>query len=186
MKEFYEKVKTAQPRPLLKKSFEFISDDNLKKSYDLGCGVGQDTFALIGEGYFVTAVDISSDAFKYMNEKFGTNVNVNQIVSSLEDLKLEKCSLINASLVLPFVSPEHFDNVIEKIKSALVPDGLAILNFFGPKDDWKDKLVIKSTIEIEKYFESFTKLYYNEFEDDRPSAGGPVKHWHILEYIFKK
>ena len=35
-------------------------------------------------------------------------------------------------------------------------------------------------------FSDYEVLYKNEFEDDKPSAKGPVKHWHILEIIAKK
>jgi SAM-dependent methyltransferase len=187
MKEFYKKVKSNNARPLLVKSFEFIDEkDTLKVAYDLGCGIGQDTFSLVDKGFSVKAVDISEDAFKFMNERFGENSQVEQIISSLEDLHLSPCSYINASLVLPFVKKEEFLNVIDKMKDSIKKEGLIVANFFGPKDDWKDKLVTKNLEEIKSLFSEFEVLYTNELEDDKPSAKGPVKHWHIIEIIAKK
>ena len=187
MNKFYDKTKDMPVRPLLKKFLKYIpSDISNHTAYDLGCGVGNDTYFMRSNGYRVKAVDISSDAFVYMNNKFGRIQDVEQIISSLEDLNLEPCDLVNASLVLPFVNNLNFDNVLEKITDGIKSKGLFVGNFFGPKDDWKNKLVVKSVDEIKSYFKNFDILYINETEDDKPSASGPIKHWHIIDIICQK
>ena len=184
MKKFYKKMEGAGPRPLLIKAFEFIQHSNKGgKAYDLGCGVGQDTFALVEKGFEVKAVDLSPDAFDFMDKENGKNEYVEQIVSSLEELNIQTCDFINASLVLPFIKSEKFDHVLHKIKNSLNDRGLFVGNFFGPKDDWSSHLVTKTMDEVKKYFEDFDILFLNEFEDDRPSASGPRKHWHIIEIV---
>jgi len=187
MKEYYEKTKGRSTRPLLMEFLKYIpSDVSNHTAYDLGCGVGNDTNFMSENGYRVKAVDISADAFVYMNKKFGKLEHVEQIVSSLEDLTLEPCNLVNASLVLPFVKSSDFDVVLERIAVAIKSKGFFVGNFFGPKDDWKNKFVVKSVDEVKSYVKSFDILYIKETEVDAPSAGGPVKHWHIIDIICQK
>jgi SAM-dependent methyltransferase len=187
MKKFYKKMKGAGPRPLLKKAFEFTQNSNKGgKAYDLGCGIGQDTFALVEKGFEVKAVDLSPDAFDFMDKENGKNENVEQIVSSLEELNIQSCDFINASFVLPFIRSEQFDHVLQKIKNSLNDRGLFVGNFFGSKDDWSSRLVTKTMDEVKKYFEDFNILYSFEFEDDRLPAVGPIKHWHIIEIIARR
>ena len=187
MKKFYEKTKNSDTRPLLIECMKYLPQNTSEMiAYDLGCGVGHDTIALQKIGYKVKACDISSDAFKYMDEIHGKLDNVEQIVSSLENLSFTSSNLINASLVLPFVDKNNFDAVMKKIIISLNIGGIFIGNFFGLKDDWANKLVCKPLPEIRTYFKSFDILYFKEIEDDMPSVSGPMKHWHIIDIICKK
>ena len=188
MEKFYKKMKgVVEPRPLLKKSFDWLS--GLEKgsvAYDLGCGVGQDTFSLVEKGFSVKAVDISPDAFKYMEEQFGKSDKVETIVSSIEDLEMEPCDFITSSFALPFIQRERFDESLLKILGSLKKEGLFAGNFFGPNDDWGDTLSVKTFEEVEAFFENFEILFKREYEERKESASGEVKNWHIIEVIARK
>ena len=188
MELFYKKMKdVVEPRPLLKKSFDLSSewtDGGL--AYDLGCGVGQDTFFLIDQGFLVKAVDISPDAFKYMEDKFGKSDHVETIVSSIENLVMEPCNLVTSSFALPFIKRESFEDSIAKVMGSIKKGGLFVGNFFGPHDDWADTLSVKTSEEIKVYFNDFELLFFREYEEKRPSAVGEVKNWHIIEVIARK
>ena len=188
MKKFYEEMENVvEPRPLLKKSFEFLKGKiEGQKAYDLGCGVGQDTFSLVEKGFFVKAVDLSPDAFSYMERQFGKSDQVETILSPIEELEILPCNFINTSYALPFIKRECFDETLTNILGSLIKEGLFVGNFFGPNDDWADRLSGKTLSEVESFFKDFEFLFTREYEKRSPPAVGEVKNWHIIEVIARK
>lgn len=61
--------------------------------------------------------------------------------------------------------------------------------FFGIKDSWvetKPKVVFLLKEEVLAVFKNFDIIHFKEIEEDRKTALGVEKHWHIYVVIAKK
>lgn len=61
--------------------------------------------------------------------------------------------------------------------------------FFGTKDSWveiKPKMVFLSKTEVLELFKDFDIIHFKEIEEDKKTALGVEKHWHIYDVIAKK
>ncbi len=61
--------------------------------------------------------------------------------------------------------------------------------FFGTKDSWveiKPKMVFLSKTEVLELFKNFDIIHFKEIEEDKKTALGVMKHWHIYNVIAKK
>ena len=61
--------------------------------------------------------------------------------------------------------------------------------FFGIKDSWvetKPKVVFLLKEEVLALFKNFDIIHLKEIEEDRKTALGVEKHWHIYVVIAKK
>lgn len=61
--------------------------------------------------------------------------------------------------------------------------------FFGTKDSWveiKPKMVFLSKTEVLELFKDFDIIHFKEIEEDKKTALGVMKHWHIYNVIAKK
>lgn len=186
-KEYFEQTKNDPPRPLLIKALSFVKERN--NVLDLGAGALNDSIYLLGEGFkHVTAVDkepmaleiaknLPSDKFEYVIKSFETF-----------EFPKEKFDLINAQCSLPFISPKKFDETFKKIILSLKLGGIFVGQFFGDRDGWiKDmNMTFQTREEVEKLLSDFEVLSFEEEEEDKVSAVGKLKHWHIFHFIVRK
>lgn len=64
-----------------------------------------------------------------------------------------------------------------------------LATFFGTKDSWveiKPKMVFLSKTEVLELFKDFDIIHFKEIEEDKKTALGVEKHWHIYDVIAKK
>lgn len=64
-----------------------------------------------------------------------------------------------------------------------------LATFFGTKDSWveiKPKMVFLSKTEVLELFKDFDIIHFKEIEEDKKTALGVMKHWHIYDVIAKK
>lgn len=64
-----------------------------------------------------------------------------------------------------------------------------LVTFFGIKDSWietKPKVVFLLKEEVLALFKNFDIIHFKEIEEDRKTALGVEKHWHIYVVIAKK
>jgi tellurite methyltransferase len=186
--EYYKKM-GLEPRPTLLKALEWLKQNPPKEktAIDLGCGVGQDTLALLDQGWKVIAVDNSSEAIELVLQNAG-EMRVNNLTAqckSFEEVVWSDVYLINASLSLPFCPREKFETVWCNIVRSIQKGGVFTGNFFGVNDDWKELMLVTSN-DINRFFAEFEIIAQREVEDDKPSATGPIKHWHIFEVVAQK
>ncbi len=96
------------------------------KILDLGCGSGRDAKAFIEKGYFVTAIDVSPSLCKMAKEKLGIEV---ECLDFNEVNYKEKFDGVWACASLLHCSRENLPSIINKIKNALVPNGVVYMSF---------------------------------------------------------
>lgn len=168
------------------KAIEYVS--NRDSAIDLGSEALNDSVFLLKEGFKrVIAVDkepvakeianrLPSDQFEY-------------IVSDFESLKLHTTfDLMNAQYSLPFINPEQFELVFQKMVDALKEDGIFVGQFFGDRDEWSTdtKMTFQTKEEGMNLLSSLEVLLFDEKENDRPTAAGVMKHWHVFDFIARK
>lgn len=183
---YYDKTRNKPPRPLLIKALEYV----LKRetAFDIGAGALNDTRYLLEQGFEVDSLDksplIEQEAINIKSDKLHVSI------SSLEDFDfaINKYNIASAMYVLPFVDPEHFDPVLNKIKNSLNTDGVFCGQLFGINDSWSNdpKMTFLTKKQIEDLFADMELILLNEEEKDGPTARGDIKHWHVFHVITRR
>ena len=186
---YYRAVAGAPPRRSLLAALERFARDDRQMApglaVDLGCGGGTDTIELLRRGWRVLAIDAEPHAIEFLRHRSDLH-NSEQLetqVSRLEQATWPTADLINASAVLPFLTPDSLDDVWVRIVRSLRASGRFAGHFFGNRDAWAT-LPGRShhtREQVESLFSSFEIEYLDEREYDGETALGAPKHWHIFE-----
>lgn len=185
-KEYFNNTKDKPARPLLVKALPYVEHREL--AIDLGSGALNDSIFLLREGFRkVIALDrepvAQEIAAALPHERF------EYVISSLETFDFPvPFDLVNAQYSLPFINPEQFESVFYKIISALNDSGIFVGQFFGDRDGWtlNNKMTFHNKEQVEKLLSGHEIILLEEKENDRPTASGAMKHWHIFDFIIRK
>ena len=188
IQKYYDNTEADKPRKNVKYFTEI--EPNTGKAIELGCGAGNDTVYLIKNNWNVLAIDredVQERISKRLNteeqKKFGFQKQ------NFEEIKLEKANLIVANFSLPFCHKNKFNELWNKIKENILPNGYFVGNFFGVKDEWKlnkTDMTFLTKEDIRKLFDEFEMIRFKEIEKDGKTGMGKIKHWHIFDIIAKK
>lgn len=159
------------------------------KALDLGAGPLVESQFLLESGYEVDAVDkdpASADvASKINNKKF--EFFAENIVDF--NFKKEKYDLAISLLTLPFIQPEAFNNVFERLISSVKAGGYIYVSLFGDRDDWartQSAMTFLTKQKIVELFKSFEIIQFIEEEEEGQTVRGGIKKWHIFSIVAKK
>jgi SAM-dependent methyltransferase len=186
-KDYYERTKGRPPRPGLQKAVSFVADKD--SALDLGSGALNDSQFLLAQGFKrVIAVDkvaVAEEIVKHLPaDRF------EYIISTFEDYEFgtERFDLINAQYALPFIAPDQFMRVYESIRASMKPGAILAGQFFGDRDGWKDdkKMNFHTKAESEGLLKDFRAIEFWEEEQDKNTAAGTMKHWHVFHFIVEK
>lgn len=191
---YYQRLIGRKPRPLLARALALfdqeIAGDSHRQAIDLGCGDGTETLALIERGWRVLAIDGEPEALRLVENKVsaGKRGQLQMQNASFEAAQLVEADLIYAGISLPFCAPQHFDAVWRKLTGAIRIGGRFAGHLFGDRDTWaadsgKTCLTRQAA---ESLFDSFKVEFFEESENDRPTALGDPHHWHVFEVIARK
>lgn len=102
------------------------------KAVVIGCGLGDDAFALYEAGFDVTAIDISPEAISWAKERF-EGADINFVVADLFDLPEEllgQFDFVFEAFTIQSLPLALRDRVITAISSLMTPDAklLAVCN----------------------------------------------------------
>jgi tellurite methyltransferase len=192
--EYYQRLTGRQPRPLLGRALTMFEKDSTPNSglqaIDLGCGDGIETLALIEQGWNVLSIDSEPEAMRLVEsrvpaEKGGQLQTQN---ASFEAAQFVPANLIYAGLSLPFCAPQNFDTVWRNLVRSIKPGGRFAGHFFGNRDTWaaNPDMTCLTRHHVESLFSEFEIEYFDESENDHPTALGDPKHWHSFEVIARK
>ena len=192
MKKWNEYHKVTNNIPPRRNIVEFIKQHKeiIGNAIDLGCGTGNDTIYLIQNNWNVLAIDstdVENSIKERLNDEEKTKFSFQ--VQKFEELNLPKCDLIISNNVLPFCNKEYFYKMWQEICNSINSNGFFVGNLFGVNDEWntpEDKRTFLNKEQVIELFNDFEIIDLKEFEKDRPTALGKMKHWHIFEIIAKK
>lgn len=192
MSEWNEYHKVTNNIPPRKNIVNFINNHKelSGKAIDIGCGAGNDTIYLIQNNWNVLAID-GTDVENSIKEKLNDEEKekFSFQVQKFEELKLPKSDLIISNNALPFCNKEYFYTMWEEICNSINSNGYFVGNLFGINDEWntpKDKRTFLNKEQVINLFKDFEIISLKEFEKDRTTALGIMKHWHTFEITAKK
>lgn len=189
-KEYYTKTITECPSKILQKYFNLKLDENKenKIAIDLGCGAGNDTVYLLKNNYKVTAVDKEETVIDVIKNRVNDTSKLNFIINGFEEIKLHKTDLIVANLSTFFCKPEYFDRFCNEITNNIIECGYFVGNFLGKEDDWStdSTRTFIDKEQLNKIFEDFEIVFFEEQKFNKKTAKGNMKFWHIYQIIARK
>lgn len=184
--KYYQITKTNPPSPLLIKAVTLLP--HAGSALDLGSGAGRDTQFLLKKGFQVTAVD-AEDSSKQILRKLPHQERLTIVQSRFEDFIPEQYDLINAAWTLPFIKKDSFDDVFARIKHALNSNGIFTGQLFGVHDEWntpQSSMTFHTKEQIESLLSDMEILSLEEEDEDKTTADGTPKHWHVFHIIARK
>ena len=192
--QYYQAVQGRPPRPLFLAALAAFEADGFEpagaQAVDLGCGDGTETMALLARGWRVLAIDrepaASARVLPGVPEVARTRLDTQ--VASFEGVTLLPADFVYAGLSLPFCPPEQFPAVWGRVVAAVRPGGRFVGHLFGERDSWNGdpEMTFHTAAELQQRFAGFTIESLNEVENDRPTALGEPKHWHIYEVVARR
>lgn len=124
--------------------------------YDLGCSLGAATLAMRKNikqpGCSIIAVDNSEPMIKKCRTRIEADtyqVPIKLICADIQDVVIEKASIVVLNFILQFIEPKKREALLNKIFSGMVPGGVLILS---EKISFDNKQVEKLNIEMHHAF----------------------------------
>jgi tellurite methyltransferase len=154
---------------------------------DLGCGAGRDTRELLRRGWRVLATDMTAEGVEILrrltppehHERLETQV------ADLAAFEIPPCDLVNANLILPFLSAEAYAATWGRIRSAIGIGGRFSGMLFGDRDQaaGEPDMTCPSPDVIRGYLAGFDIEHWSEKEEDGQTALGEPHHFHLIEVV---
>ncbi|MDD1954326.1 methyltransferase domain-containing protein [Pseudomonas qingdaonensis] len=187
---YYRHHENRPASALLHNAMDSVGPAHCKQAIDLGCGAGNETFALLKAGWRVLAIDQAPQSILRV-QSIGAGFapgSLQVMHERFETLKyLPEAQLIHAGMALPFCHPASFMHFWGLIVDALRPDGVFVGQLFGDRDDWSHDCTrtFHSEGEARALLNGLELITFNALEYDGNSLRGP-KHWHLFEIIARK
>lgn len=192
IKSFHEVSKNLPPTPFLLKT---LSLPNLVKGsvLELGCGSGRDTVELLKQGWNVIAVDKSEEGISNLKKIVPENGTIDCRLESFEEMSLSShlFDLVYSRYSLSFCQRESWISVWNKIVNSMKKGSFISMHLFGVNDGFKDSkrhgsMTFFSKEDVKELLVGFEVIFNHEEEDDKESAVGQMKHWHVFTIVAKK
>lgn len=156
-------------------------------AYDLGCGAGQGSVWLAGQGFRVIAIDMQAAALKCLTARIPEAVSITPIQANICEIELLPCDLVLCAFTLFILPAEEFATVWEKIRNSLRPGALFIGQVLGERDDWvNDGYSYVTPVQWGSLCAEYEPLVVEEIERDGVDIVGNPKHWHITHFCLKR
>lgn len=172
--------------PIIEVALDFVITK--ENAIDLGAGDLKNTKYLLEQGFDVTAVDkhpIIEEAGKNLQQE-----KLHVFKTSFEDFDFPKneYDLVNAMYSLPFVSPEQFNSVFEKVKNSLKKGGVLCMQLFGANHAWAQNpsMTFHTAEQARELLKDLEIIRFKEIEKEAGGADGILKHWHFFRIITRK
>ena len=157
---------------------------------DLGCGAGRDTQELLNAGWHVLAIDRERAAIMVVETATSADLRpaLETRVADLATVDVPSCDLVNASLSLPFLSPDVYWGTWRRILAALPVGGRIAAMLFGDRDGSSSDPSMTCPLpeEIRASLDSFKIEHWSDREEDTQTALGEPHHFHLVELVARR
>jgi tellurite methyltransferase len=165
------------------------------KVLDLGCGEGKNSFFLAKNNFEVSAVDISKEGIKKLNEfAKKEKLKINTTVSDLKSY-LQNCETFDAIFginVLQFINNESIISVVKQIQAKTNFGGLNVVSSFVAENlEQKKKRLSNGRYlfdegELKNLYKDWKILFYEEKLGELEMHGEPRHQHFIVKLVAKK
>jgi SAM-dependent methyltransferase len=178
------------PRPLLLRARRLAGAGNSRLAIDIGAGAGNETAALLWDGWRVLAVD-QDPACAERIRSLGIEITPGALEVWTTDFAdvtaLPRADLIYAGYSLPFAG-QAFDGLWSAMRNSLLPGGWLACQLYGERDGLRElggdhHFVTRH--EALRLLDGLEILEFEEQENDGDSVRGP-KHWHVFHVIARR
>ncbi|MCT9012858.1 class I SAM-dependent methyltransferase [Cupriavidus gilardii] len=187
---YYRRSEKRGSSPLLSEALRHVLEEGCRQAVDLGCGAGIEVQQLIRAGWQVLAIDREPEAItRTTSACSGTDEGVltTWLVDFEQLSELPASNLIHAGLALPFCRPEHFRQLWDQIRQALVPGGVYVGHFFGNRHGWSphSHLTFHTEQEIRSLCHGLDVLLLRESESQMGEDSDSI-NWHRFDLIARR
>jgi len=165
-------------------------DTGPRFAVDLGCGAGRDARELLTASWRVLAVDREPGAIAAVEAATRPELRpaLTGQVADLADVAIPACDLVNASLCLPFLTPEAYWATLGRILAALPVGGRFAALLFGDRDgsSTDPTMTCPSPGAIRAARDGFEVEHWSEREEDMQTALGEPHHLHLVELVARR
>jgi tellurite methyltransferase len=167
-----------------------VADTRPSFAVDLGCGAGRDTRELLRRGWHVLAIDREPAAIDALRAATAAEdqARLETLVADLATVEIPAADLVNASISLPFLSPEAFHPTLARALAAVRPGGRFATMLFGDRDQsaTEPDMTCPSADTIRAALAGFTIEDSVDLEEDGQTALGEPHHWHRIEVVARR
>jgi hypothetical protein len=174
-------------------------------AYDLACGEGRDTRAILASDprWRVVAIDSSAEGLGRLERSLGADAPRVRVLESALEMIAEahvrdrtlprRAHLVNASFALPFCHEDRFPDLWRWIGTMLEgdgsrPAGLFAGQFFADRDEWASinprRHVSREQLLV--LLKGWHVLHLDEVEKEGSDAMGGVKRHHLFHVVARK
>lgn len=184
---YLDATKGRPPRDTLLMALDRATEPGF--AVDLGCGDGRDTVEMLRRGWRVLAIDSEPEAIARLEARgdLENRENLTTLCAKMEDAKWPEADLVNSSFALPFVPPERFPLLWQRVIESIRVGGRFAGQFFGPNDDWAGTgITVVTRGALDAFFAAFEFERLDEENADGTTGPSPRKHWHIFHVVARK
>ena len=157
---------------------------------DLGCGAGRDARELLKAGWRVLAVDREPGAIAAVEAATppGLRSALTSQVAELAEVMVPECDLVNASLCMPFLTPDAYWATFGRILATLPLGGRFAALLFGDRDgsSTDPTMTCPSPRAIRAALDGFEVEHWSDREEDTKTALGEPHHYHLIELVARR
>lgn len=186
-KAYYKKVSQRPPHQMIVLANEYSICRG--RAYDVGAGHGVDSKFLLENDWNVIAFDKEDSSVDFMKNYLPKTDKLKILKSDFEKPNFLKAELIFGGASFPFCHPTKFNNLWKNMTCSLNRGGILAGTLFGNNDTWAKAYSDMTFLSNESFLnllDGFEVLYFDEQEEDRATALGNMKHWHIYSFILRK
>lgn len=185
--EIYSRYEQKRLRSALEAVDKLVAVNGVrtKKAFDVGAGTGNLTGKLLQMGYHVTALDLSAEMCRILEQKYKSYLNSQKLVvvnSPIEDVSFDRGAfdLIVCYSVLHHL-PDYVD-VLQRFSGFLKKGGVMYLGHESSPFYWKNEATSLAQLVKTVYFHSIpllNALYFRVAGMDVPSLNYDLSdYWH--------